>query len=201
MSLRRRPPWPLLVTKMSVAHLTGPDGQALPTFKILVGSGWADYISIAQSITQELSPLGIHTTIDQQPYGTYVSSRDAGAYNMAISWSNNNNATPYYEYFDLLDGNPQTDWEHYSSAADTAALISFASTTNPAVQKADAVTIEKDVLANVPAVALTGRPNFMDYSTKYFTGWPSASDPYTAGEAPDSFNGSAEQVFLNIHLK
>jgi peptide/nickel transport system substrate-binding protein len=181
--------------------LENPQGAVLPTFNILVGAGWTDYISIAQTIGEELAPLGIHTTIDQQPYSTYAASEDGATYNMVVSWSNNNNASPYYEYYDLLDGNNNTDWERYTSAADTAALNSFASSTSLTTQKADMLTIEKDILTNVPVVALTGRPNFFDYSTKYFVGWPSASDPYNAGEAPDSFNGGAEQMYLNVHLK
>lgn len=181
--------------------LENPQGQVLPTFKILVGAGWTDYISIAQSISEELSPLGIHTTIDQEPYSTYAASASGATYNLLVSWSNNNNANPYYEYYDLLDGNNNTDWERYTSATDNAALASFASTTNLATQKADMETIEKDILTNVPVVALTARVNFFDYSSKYFTGWPSTSDPYTAGENLDQFDGAGGQVELNIHLK
>jgi peptide/nickel transport system substrate-binding protein len=175
-------------------------GHVLPTFKILIGAGWPDYISMAETIGQELAPLGVHTIIDQEPYATYASWEDAATYSMAISWSNNNSATPYYEYEDLLDGNPTTDWERYSSPADSAALSSFAATWSLPTQKADMLTIERDILTNVPVVALTGRTNFLDYSTRYFTGWPSASDPYNAGEPPDAFDGGAEQVYLNVHL-
>jgi peptide/nickel transport system substrate-binding protein len=182
--------------------LENPAGQVLPTFNILVGAGWTDYISIAQTIGEELSPLGIHTTIDQQPYSTYAASASAATYSMLVSWSNNTpDATPYPELNSLLDGNVNTDWERYTSAADTAALASFASTTSLTTQKADLASVEKDILTNVPVVALTGRPDFFDYSTKYFTGWPSAADPYNAGEAPDNFTGGAEQMYLNVHLK
>ena len=66
---------------------------------------------------------------------------------------------------------------------------------------ADIASIAKVVLTQVPAIPLTARPNWFDYSTKYFTGWPSASDPYTAGEAPDNFTGGGELVYLHVHLK
>ncbi|HTW06585.1 MAG TPA: ABC transporter substrate-binding protein [Acidimicrobiales bacterium] len=181
--------------------LENPQGQVLKTFNILIGSGWTDYISIAQTIGQELAPLGIHTTIDQQPYSTYASSEDGATYDMVVSWSNNTpSLSPYYPLNALLDSNPDTDWERYSNAADSAALASFASSPSLTAQKADMATIEKDILTNVPVIALTGRPDFFDYSTKYFTGWPSASDPYNSGEAPDAFSGGAEQLYLNVHL-
>jgi len=187
--------------------LEGPQGNVLPTFKILVGSGWSDYISMAQTIGDELAPLGIHTVVDQETYSTYAAEADAGQYSFLISWSNGNNSTPYYEYHYLLEGSAPagtdvtTNWERYSSPADTAALTQYSETSSLATQKADMAKIERDVLTNAPVISLTGRPNFFDYSARYFTGWPSASDPYNAGEAPDNFNGGAEQLYLNVHLK
>jgi peptide/nickel transport system substrate-binding protein len=60
-------------------------------------------------------------------------------------------------------------------------------------------TVEKAVLQNVPVIPLTGRAAWTDYSTRYFTGWPSQKNPYNAGEPPDNQTG-AELMFLNVHL-
>jgi len=176
-------------------------GKAVPTLRILIGFGWEDYISMAETITQELAPLGIHTLIDQEPFATYEAAETAGTFDMAISWGIANSVSPFYEYLFLLDGDKTTDWEHYSSPSDTGALLAFATHTSPSLQKQAMASIERDILTNVPVVALTGRPNFFEYSTKTFTGWPNAANPYNAGEAPDDFTGGAEQLFLNIHLK
>jgi peptide/nickel transport system substrate-binding protein len=67
------------------------------------------------------------------------------------------------------------------------------------VQKADIATVEKSVLQNVPVIPLTGRANWTDYSTRYFSGWPSYKNAYNAGEPPDGATG-AELMFLNVHL-
>ena len=72
---------------------------------------------------------------------------------------------------------------------------------NLATQQGAITTIEKAVLTNVPVVSLTARPNWFDYSTKYFTGWPNASNPYNAGNPPDDYGGGAELLYLNLHLK
>jgi len=181
--------------------LLGQQGQPLPVFKILIGAGWADYFSIAETVSQELAALGIHTVIDQEPYAGYEKDISSGAYNLAIGWGNGNNINPFYEYYYLLDGKTNTDWERYKSAKDSSALSSFETHASPLVQHADISTIERDILTNVPVVALTGRPNFLDYQTRSFTGFPSAANPYNAGEPPDAFNGGAEQLFLNVHLK
>lgn len=195
--------------KLVNGNLEAPGGKALPTFNILVGAGWSDFISMAQTIGQELLPLGIHTTVDQQPYSTYASSADYGRYTMMISWGNGNNVTPYYEYYYLLSPNNSasvgqvatTNWERFTSPAITSALNRYAATTNLAKQKAAMATIEAQVLKDVPVVALTGRPNFLDYSTRYFTGWPSPSNPYNEGDPGDEFGGGGEMTYLNVHLK
>jgi peptide/nickel transport system substrate-binding protein len=61
--------------------------------------------------------------------------------------------------------------------------------------------IEKIVLTEVPVVSLTVRPNWFDYSTRVFTGWPSASDPYNSADAPEAYEGGSELLVLNLHLK
>lgn len=196
--------------KLVNGSLEAPGGKALPTFNILIGSGWSDYISMAETIGQELLPLGIHTSVDQQPYSTYASTQDYGRYTMMISWGNGNNLTPYYEYYYLLS--PQrtapvgqiasTNWERFTTPTITSALAQYAGTTNLAAQKAAMTTIEKQVLQQVPVVALTGRPgSFLDYSTHYFTGWPDPSHPYNEGDAGDTFGGGGEMYYLNVHLK
>jgi peptide/nickel transport system substrate-binding protein len=196
--------------KLVNGSLEGPSGNVLPTYKILVGSGWTDFISIAQTMSQELLQIGIHTTIDQEPFSTYYGDAQGGTYNFLVCWSNGNGATPYYEYYYMLDSAESstsaskpvnTDYERLTSPAIDAALADFSSTTSLTKQKADILSIEKMALTEVPAIPVTGRPNWFVYSTRYFTGWPSASDPYNAGEAPDNWQGGAEQLYLNVHLK
>jgi peptide/nickel transport system substrate-binding protein len=195
--------------KIVGGKLESPSGTALPTYNILIGGpGWTDYISIAQTISQELQSIGISTNVVQDTFATYYSNLQQGHYDMAVSWSNNNYGTPYYEYYDLLSSKESatigstanTNWERFTSPAIDSALNSYASTSNLATQQADMVTIERAVLTNVPVMALTARPNWFDYSTKYFTGWPSASDPYNQGNPPDDYGGGAELLYINLHL-
>jgi peptide/nickel transport system substrate-binding protein len=196
--------------KVVGGQLQGPDGKTLPTFDLLIGGpGWTDYISIAQTISDELKAIGVSTNVVQDTFATYYANLQSGSYDMAVSWSNNNNATPYYEYYDLLSSKQSapigstasTNWERFTSSSIDAALSNYASTSNLATQKQDMVTIERSVLTNVPVVSLTARPNWFDYSTRFFTGWPNASDPYNAGEAPDAYGGGAEMLYLNVHLE
>jgi len=67
------------------------------------------------------------------------------------------------------------------------------------VQKADMVAIEKQVLTNVPVVALTGRGDWLVYQTRTFTGFPNASNPYNDGSASDA-EGSM-LTYVNVYQK
>jgi peptide/nickel transport system substrate-binding protein len=67
------------------------------------------------------------------------------------------------------------------------------------VQKAAVQAIAKNVMTNVPVIPITARTNFFDYNSKTFAGWPSAKNPYNAGEAPD--NPGGKLVLINVHLK
>lgn len=196
--------------KMVGGKLEAPDGTPLPAYNLLIGGpGWTDYISIAQTVSEELQAIGISTNVVQDTFATYYAALQSGHFDLAVCWTNNNQSTPYYEYYDLLSSKEtapvgstaNTNWERFSDPSVDSALSSYAATSNLGVQKQDMATVEKAVLTQIPAVALTARPNWMDYSTKYFTGWPSASDPYTAGEAPDNFTGGGELVYLHVHLK
>jgi len=89
-----------------------------------------------------------------------------------------------------------TNWERFKSAVITGALNSYASSSSLTVQKADMVKVEEVVLKEVPVLALTGRGNWLDYQTRTFTGFPSATNPYNDGSASDQ--EGAMLVYLNV---
>ena len=63
--------------------LLGKDGQPLPTFNILVGAGWTDFITMAQVVSQNLEAIGIRSSIQQENWGSYSRGLQSGTYDMA----------------------------------------------------------------------------------------------------------------------
>ena len=194
--------------KNSSGDLVYPGGKVLPTFKILVGSGWTDYITMAQIISENFKELGINTVIDQEQWGAYISSLMTGTYDTAICWETGDGPTPYYLYFNefnpafsatKIGEKASSDYSRYTNPLITSALQVFAQTSDLRLQKQAIYTIERIVLDDVPFVPLTNRTNFMNYSEKNFVGWPSDSDPYTSGEGVNQAGG--EMVVINVHLK
>jgi len=193
-------------TKNAQGQLCGPDDKPLPTFKILVGAGWGDMITMAQIITSDLAQLGITTVTDQEPWDTYISSLLTGTYQMAICWETGG-PTPYYLYY--YEFNPAfsapkgqkviSDYSRYTNPLITSALQVYASTSDPRLQKQAIYTIERIVLEDVPYVVLTNRTDFMEYSERTLVGWPSNDNPYAGAGNIDWVDDMA--VVLNIHLK
>jgi peptide/nickel transport system substrate-binding protein len=192
----------------SSGRLESPAGKVYPSYTVLIGGpGWTDYISQADNISAELNAIGISSTVAQEPYSTYANDLDLGNYTFALSWGNDNGATPYYQYYAMFSPSESapigkvanTNWERFTSPIITNALSSYASSSSVSVQKADMVAIEKQVLANVPVVAISGRGDWLDYQTRTFTGFPSASDPYNDGSATDQ-EGSM-LTYVNVYQK
>lgn len=192
----------------AAGDLLAPDGSKLPTFKILVGAGWTDFITMAQIISQNLEKLGIHTVIDQQPWNSYITSLMSGTYDTAISWGTGSGPTPYYLYYqefspefsaEKIGETAQSNWARFVRPEITEALKRFRESSDRAVQREAINAIARVVLDEVPFIPLTNRTNFLDYNESRFVGWPSAENPYNAGEASDQLG--ALPMYVNLHLK
>ena len=188
--------------------LLSKDGQPLPTFNILVGAGWTDFITMAQVISQNLQAIGINSSIQQENWGSYSRGLQSGTYDMAISWGWGNGATPYYLYNRSLS--PEFSAPKIGETADsnfsrltnpgvTKALETFRQTSDQNVQKEAVNTIAQFVVKDVPYVPLTDRVQFSVFNLSTFTGWPSAENSYTDGGPDDSPAGLL--MFREVHLK
>jgi peptide/nickel transport system substrate-binding protein len=195
-------------TKNAQGQLCGPDGKPLPTFKILVGAGWGDFITMAQIISSDLAQLGITTVTDQEPWDTYISSVMTGTYEMVISWETGSGPSPYYLYYyefnpafsaTTIGQNASSGWSRYTNPLITDALQTYAQTSDLSLQKQAIATIERIVLQDVPYVVLTNRTDFMEYSERTLVGWPSADNPYAGAGNIDWADALA--IVLNVHLK
>ncbi len=66
----------------------------------------------------------------------------------------------------------------FDSKEATEALQTYANTTDDAERKAALATLQKIQVEQVPAIPSIGRPAGAEYSTKYWTGWPTTEDAY-----------------------
>ena len=159
--------------------LLGKDGQPLPTFNILVGAGWTDFITMAQVISQNLGAVGIRSSIQQENWGSYSKGLQSGTYDMAISWGWRNGPTPYYLYNGSLSPEfsapkigetADSNFSRLTDPAVTKALTAFRQSSDLKVQQKAIDTIAQFVVSDVPYVPLTDRVQFSNFNLTTFTG-------------------------------
>jgi peptide/nickel transport system substrate-binding protein len=185
----------------------GKDGQPLPSFKILVGAGWTDFITIAQVVGDNLKKLGVSTSIDQQVYSAYAGSLQSATYDMGVSWGWGTGPTPYNLYFQSfapefsapVGKQASSNLTHFTDPTLSAAIDAFSATSDAAAQKKAVSTMVGVVLKNMPWVPLTARTSFNIYNSSKLTGFPTAENPYNDGSPSDSVGGRL--MLINVKPK
>ena len=185
----------------------GKDGKPLPSFKILVGAGWTDFITMAQVIGDNLKKVGINTSIDQQTWSSYSGGLQTATYDMGISWGWGNGPSPYYLFYSsfspelsaAVGKTAPSNLSRFTDPALTQAIAAFRSTSDVAAQKKAVDSMVSIVEKAQPWVPLTDRSQFSLYNTSKFTGFPTAQNPYNDG-SPDDVQG-ARLMYLNVKPK
>ncbi|MFC4454076.1 ABC transporter substrate-binding protein [Deinococcus sonorensis] len=185
----------------------GKDGKPLPTYKILVGAGWTDFITMGQVISENLKKVGISTQIDQQAWSSYSGGFQGGTYDMGISWGWGGGPNPYYLYYQSfapdfsapVGKTAASNLSRYTNPVVTKALASFRATSDPAQQKQLMGTVISTVMKDMPWMPLTDRLNFALFNTSRFTGFPSNENPYNDGSPDDQLG--ARLMYLNVKPK
>jgi peptide/nickel transport system substrate-binding protein len=165
--------------------LVGPNGtQASMT--ITLPNSFTDWAAAATEISTELGKVGIKVTLDEPQYAQYSQTTQAGTFNAAIGGFGGT-GIPYNDFNLALNSAYATpvhtptvnNFERYSNAGVNNALAALAATTSPAAQRQATDKLEAMMYNNLPVVLLYYGGSWGVFSTKHFTGWPSASNPYT----------------------
>ncbi len=165
--------------------LVGPNGtQASMT--ITLPNSFTDWAAAATEISTELGKVGIKVTLDEPQYAQYSQTTQAGTFNAAIGGFGGT-GIPYNDFNLALNSAYATpvhtptvnNFERYSNAGVNNALAALAATTSPAAQRQATDKLETMMYNNLPVVLLYYGGSWGVFSTKHFTGWPSASNPYT----------------------
>jgi peptide/nickel transport system substrate-binding protein len=168
----------------SGGKLIGKNGQQV-TFTLQTIQGFVDWLSDAETITSELATLGISVQVSQVQFSSGISNVFSGEYDAAIYFGGLN-LEPYANYQSLLAsylaapiGQPSGgDYERLDSTQADGLLGEIASTTSTSAQNAAIGSLASDVYTSVPVIELTIQPGWYEYSTKNYTGWPDAANPY-----------------------
>lgn len=155
------------------------------SFSIEVPNGWSDWIQTAQIIQSNLKQLGITINVTTPQYGAYSQSLSDGQFEGALMGFGGQ-ASPFQAYNSLLNsqfavpvGQSTTqNQERWNNSTVNQVLANWQQSTNQSTQQSDAYQIEQTMYKEVPVIALFYGATWSEFSTKKFTGWPSASNPY-----------------------
>jgi peptide/nickel transport system substrate-binding protein len=160
------------------------NGQPIK-FTIEDPSSYTDYATDAQLISNQLNAEGFEVSFDGVLATQWADDFPVGNFDAMIHWGQQ--GTSPFDYFDnwLNDtlsapiGKPAGgDYGRYDNPQAQAALNQFASTDNAATQQQALDTLEGIVSTQAPVIPLLYGAAWYEYSTKDYTGWPTASNQY-----------------------
>jgi peptide/nickel transport system substrate-binding protein len=163
------------------------DGKPMK-YDLIVPSGWTDWISAGQIIAQNMHDLGIEINLTTPDETTDLEQVEKGDFQWAM-YSGSGGPTPYNFYRGQMSNitvQPvgQASGENFLRYANPQAdtlLENFATTSDMAQQKQIMAQIEAVFVDQAPALPLFPGPDWYEYNTTRFTGFPSADDPFAPG--------------------
>jgi peptide/nickel transport system substrate-binding protein len=183
------------------------NGQTV-ALTIISPAAYTDMAEVDSIAAQQLRTAGIDATFQGIAVGAWNSDVADGDFQMTEHWSNGG-ISPYNMYEGWLDsslasGTSATgDFERLNDPAVNADLATLGGASTTAEQTADLVPIEKYVAANLPVIPVTTAPDWFEYNSQNFVGWPTQADPYDSGQPSGTNNGpgSGSDEVVILHLR
>jgi peptide/nickel transport system substrate-binding protein len=163
------------------------DGKPM-VYDFIVPSGWTDWISAAQIICQNMKDLGITLNLSTPEETTWTDSVTKGDFKWSIVYSSGG-PTPYNFYRGQMSSvtsrpvgeNASENWGRYVSKDADKLLDEFAVTSDPARQKEIMNKLEMVFVNEAPVIPLFPGPDWYEFSTARFTGFPDKDNNYAPG--------------------
>lgn len=187
---------------MSGGKLVNSSGQQA-TMTITMPVNYSDWVAAAKEVANQLGAAGIDVKEDLPQAAQYTSATQAGTFDAAMGGFGGT-GDPYTDFNNALNSSFATpvntptanNFERFKNPAVDQALSTLAASTDQATQQKATDKLEQLMYSQVPIELLYYGGSWGLFSTKNFTGWPSASDPYTL---PTNYNNSLLTVLT--HLK
>jgi peptide/nickel transport system substrate-binding protein len=151
-------------------------------------AGYTDYLSVLQIMQQELKPVGINLSIDQEAYTAFLSDQDNGNFQLLID-SFGYTPDPWSYYYTLLDsgiapaiGKADTvgNFGRYRNPQVDSLLSQIGGTTDAAVQKPAFYQIQHIFTQDMPLIPLWESQNEIEFNGHHVGNIPTVSNAYGA---------------------
>jgi peptide/nickel transport system substrate-binding protein len=181
-----RLPGPNVATARSYLAKAGVKTPLNLTVKMV--AGYTDYLSDLQIIQQELKPVGINLSIDQEAYTAFISDQDNGNFQLLMD-SFGYTPDPWSYYYTLLDsgiapaiGKADTvgNFGRYKNPQVDSLLSQIGGTTSTSVQRPAFYKIEHIFAQQLPLIPLWESQNEIEFNGHHVGNIPTVSNAYGA---------------------
>nr|WP_191910075.1 ABC transporter substrate-binding protein [Microbispora cellulosiformans] len=170
-------------------------------------AGWTDYITAADTLSQQLAKAGIKVTAQQLSYNEWADARGRGDFELMLdSLFQGPAADPFYVYSyfystdttDKVGGTPGANVSRFSDPDVDKAIAELKkiNVSDTAARQPYFDTIQTRIEQSMPYVPLLTQGTINIYNARKFTGWPTKEDLYAfpaAWQAPD-----ASEIYLRL---
>ncbi len=164
------------------------DGQRL-SMTVEVVTGWTDYITAIDTMTQQLKAAGIELKAQQSSWNEWTDKKTKGQFQLAIdSLGQGPTANPYYLYNNNLASSntakvgeaAATNLSRYSNRTSTAPSRSSRRSTprTPRRPAPELDTIQQHLVEDMPYIPILTGARRARCTRRSFTGWPTQDDLY-----------------------
>jgi peptide/nickel transport system substrate-binding protein len=167
-------------------------------------SGFSDYMTGAQVISQELNAVGFHVTVSGVSNNAWTADLTDGNFQLTTDYSNVEGIDPEVIYQGWLDdslihgNNAGADFGRWRDPRTEADFHQYLTATTTAARQAAITGLEGIMVKQLPVFVLYGGPDWTQYNDQTLVGWPTPADPYDPG-AP--FIPNNEVVVLHLHFR
>lgn len=170
----------------------GPNGQRL-SWDLTIPSDYVDWVSISKLLQEQLAEVGIEVKPQGISFQAWVDGRAAGTYQLTITGAAMG-ASPYFMYKSFMSSEYAqpagtdviSNYNRWSDPETDGFLADYAATADQDARQAAIAGLERIVVEELPVIPLLQSPNWFQYRTENWEGWPTEDDPY-ALPAPYQF--------------
>jgi peptide/nickel transport system substrate-binding protein len=185
----------------SGSKLMDPSGKAVAV-TLQDPSGWSDYDTDLKLIATSFKSIGIDATVETPTVDAWTQNMNVGNFDASIHWTDGG-ATPYQTYSSMFDPNyyqplgKTATWDlgRYNNPEMKTYFDSYTSATTDAARQTALNKIQALYMKDMPALGVNQRPSAAEFSTKYYTGWPTADNSYAD---PQPTNSNISLVLKNL---
>jgi peptide/nickel transport system substrate-binding protein len=159
------------------------------TFNIEVPVEYTDYYTDAQLLAKQLNARGFSVSVKGDPGSNgpniWTANLNDGNFSSAIHWGAQG-LTPYFTYNNWMNyansapvgKTAGADYGRFNDPAAQTALKAYATATTTSALNSAIATLANIATTEVPVAPLLQGASWAEFSTRNFTGWPTASHAY-----------------------